>query len=109
MTDIFNVTNDQRAQWAMEAVEMFSYATNMVGEETEIIISDLLVNLHHLAVREKLNIDSLFARAKRNAQQEIYEECESARETLRRNGRDSKVPGQTDQAWTNARNLTRGP
>lgn len=87
-------TNSDRAEWALEALNAYGlYHLNAYGayhpggtKDVETMIVDVLSSLHHLALRTNLRIDHLFAKAKVLALDEIEEECEKARNTLRENG-----------------------
>lgn len=50
-------TNDARANWAKDSLDLFAYKTCMdtAGEDDQTILTDLLANLMHLADRDGLN------------------------------------------------------
>ena len=68
--------NDDRADWAQEALDLFARTTRMdtAGEEPETIIQDLITDLLHLADREGIDIDTLISNAKGTYEEEVMEE-----------------------------------
>lgn len=83
------VTNSDRAEWALEALNAYGAYHPGCTEDAETMIIDVVSSLHHLALRQNLRIDELLAKAKTLALVEIEEECEEARNTLRENGREA--------------------
>ena len=52
-------TNEDRAEWALLAVESFRHVVNMGGEDLDTVISDLLADLRHLADSEDLDFEEM--------------------------------------------------
>lgn len=65
------VTNHERAKWAQKALDAFAEACRMVGEDTEIVISDLLCDMMHLCNFEQINWNACIDRASGHYKEEL--------------------------------------
>jgi len=69
-------TNTDRATWAKAAVDVFSTRCRLDGEETELVLSDLLCDLMHYAdsvADEGVDFDRALNRASEHYQYETSE------------------------------------
>lgn len=71
--------NEERADWAEEAVEAFAGATRMEGEDRETQVHDLLTDLRHLCDRWGLKFEKLNDKAEFHYEAEIFEDGPKAR------------------------------
>ena len=70
-------SNSDRADWAYVAVEAFAAEVreeDMLGEETDLVISDLLCDLMHLCDVAEINWTACIERAEGHYREEIDEE-----------------------------------
>lgn len=75
----FEVTNDDRADWARSALDHFAgcVGLDLSGDhaaDPSITLGDLLCNLHHLARREGWDINAIFHGAQQVFAEELAEE-----------------------------------
>lgn len=70
------VTNLQRADWAMVAVRAFAAETGLdtSGDETETAVADLLANLMHLCDKERIDFDVALMRGRSHYREELADE-----------------------------------
>lgn len=68
------VTNNERAEWAEEAVETFRHTTHMVDDEVETVVKDLIANMFHMAKRKGFNLDEVIEDARSCFEEEDLEE-----------------------------------
>jgi len=69
-------TNDQRASWAMTAVDAFSEKTGLdrAGENLDTKIGDLLANLMHLCKFNEIDFDGVLDTGRMHFEAEVAEE-----------------------------------
>lgn len=69
-------TNDDRAGWAMAAVDVFAEKTglNSAGEALETKVGDLLANLMHLCRINKVDFESVLQTGRMHFEAEVAEE-----------------------------------
>jgi hypothetical protein len=68
-------SNDDRAEWALEACEAFGESTGLsVKDELETVITDLIANLLHLCDRNGISGDEAIERAQMHYDCEIEAE-----------------------------------
>jgi len=71
MTDF---TNSKRAACADAALAVYTNEKGIHGEDLETRITDLMIDLHHLARLNKLPFDAIRARAGRMHREELVED-----------------------------------
>jgi|688.fasta_scaffold43633_8 hypothetical protein len=69
-------TNAERAAWAKEACDAFDDAAGMRGEDLPSIMTDLAVNLLHLADQEGLCVEGFLERVQMHYDAETGDEKE---------------------------------
>jgi hypothetical protein len=68
---IMSPTNAERAQWAEDALDAFSDAAKMEGEDDKTVMSDLLANLMHFARQNGIDFESALTMARTNFEHEV--------------------------------------
>ena len=75
-------SNNDRADWAKSALDVFAKETGLISdtnEETlETIVGDFLCNLRHLCERENIPIDQGWVDSEMMYEEEVEEEADSA-------------------------------
>lgn len=71
-------TNRDRAAWAQAALDAFKAQTGMQDESNDIVLSDLLDDLMHLAQMEGINFTACVERAVGHFVAEVLDEAEEA-------------------------------
>lgn len=69
-----SVTNRDRANWALAALETFRHGVHMKGEDTETVLGDLLADLMHLCRLDGHDFDAALRAAQEHFAAEIVEE-----------------------------------
>ena len=67
-------TNEDRAEWAHQAIETFQAATHMQGEDDATIIGDLLANIMHYCRLNDIDFEARLANGRMHFEAEVEEE-----------------------------------
>lgn len=68
-------TNEERAEWVMQSVDLFATTTGLsIEDEFDVAVADLLANIMHLCAEKGVVFDDVLQTARNNFEAEIEEE-----------------------------------